>query len=390
VLLLDEPTNHLDGTARDAVRRLLAGWRGALLVASHDRKLLAHVDRILELSPNGARWYGGAIDTYEAVRAAEQDAALAALHHAERTRDQARAQAQADRESRDRREGSGRRRADRRGASAIERSGAKERATGTQSRLAEGAERRARELAAQVSEAKARVEERVPIAFTIPSAELHGAQRLVSVHEAGVSFDGVPALSPITLEIGARDRIGVTGPNGSGKSTLLALLAGALPATTGEVRHHVPPHRIARLSQDAWRVPDAPSLHAALSRAWPDLPATEARTWLAAFGFRGARAERGVQGLSGGERLRLSIACAIDPLSPPGLLLLDEPTNHLDLDAVQALEQALRDYAGALVVVSHDRRFLEAIELTQWVVCARSDVLPDAGDDATTRRPPPR
>ncbi len=390
VLLLDEPTNHLDGEARDAVRRLLGEWRGALLVASHDRELLAHVDRILELSPNGARWYGGAIDTYEAVRAAEQDAALAALHHAERERERARAQAQAEREAQDRRAGSGRRRADRRGASAIERSGARERATGTQSRLAGGVERRARDAASSLAEAKARVEERAPITFSIPTADVHGAQRLVSLIEASVSFDGTPALSPITLEVGARSRIGVTGPNGSGKSTLLALLTGTLPASSGDVRHHVPLHRIARLTQDAWHLPDAPSLHEALSQARPDLPATEARSWLAAFGFRGVRAERAVQGLSGGERLRLSLACAMDPITPPALLLLDEPTNHLDLDAVLALEQALRDYAGALVVVSHDRRFLGAIGLTQWVACARSGAPPDAAAGATTSPPPPR
>ncbi len=392
VLLLDEPTNHLDATARDAVHRLLGEWRGALLVASHDREVLARVDRILELSPNGVRWYGGAIDTFEAARAAEQDAAQAALHHAEREREQARARAQADRESRDRREGSGRRRADRRGASAIERSGAKERASGTQSRLADGAERRAREIAANVAEAKARVEERTPIAFTIPAAELHGTQRLVSLQEASVQFDGAsaPALAPITLDVGAGARIGVTGPNGSGKSTLLALLAGVLSATGGEVRHHVPRDRVALLTQDAWRLPDAPSLHEALSRVRPSLPATEARTWLAAFGFRGVRAERAVHGLSGGERLRLSLACAIDPLVPPALLLLDEPTNHLDLDAVQALEQALRGFAGALVVVSHDQRFLDAIGLTRRVACARSGAPPDAVAGATTRHPPPR
>jgi ATPase subunit of ABC transporter with duplicated ATPase domains len=160
----------------------------------------------------------------------------------------------------------------------------------------------------------------------------------------------------------------VSGPNGAGKTTLLKLAAGVLAPTEGRVLRPVP---AALLDQHAEALTPGLSLVENFRRLNPGGTDNQARAALARFLFRADAGLRTPETLSGGERLRAALACALGGDQPPQLLMLDEPTNHLDLDSVQAVERALAAYDGALLVVSHDPDVLEAIGVQREIALAR-------------------
>ncbi len=218
----------------------------------------------------------------------------------------------------------------------------------------------------RLAAARERVEERAQLAFALPPTGLARSKRVfeasgITFRHAGSDADLVSALD---LVIMGRDRIALVGANGSGKSTLLQLIAGTLQPTGGRLSLGVPPERVASLDQKvAWPVPSGTLLDNFLAMSPQATPAF-ARQALAAFLFRGDSALQPVATLSGGEVLRGAMAARLHSPEPPLLLLLDEPTNHLDLESVEAVERALRQYDGTLVVVSHDETFLESIGVT--------------------------
>jgi ATPase subunit of ABC transporter with duplicated ATPase domains len=159
----------------------------------------------------------------------------------------------------------------------------------------------------------------------------------------------------------------VVGPNGSGKTTLLRILAGALAPDAGTVRLGLARDEVAWVDQQAAGLRDGWSVLENCRAANPGRTEHECRVALARFLFRGDAALVPAGALSGGERLRAALACALDAARPPALLLLDEPTNHLDLAGIEAVEAALRGYDGAIVAVSHDRDFLDAIGVERTI-----------------------
>jgi ATPase subunit of ABC transporter with duplicated ATPase domains len=175
------------------------------------------------------------------------------------------------------------------------------------------------------------------------------------VRGVSAGWEAEPLLRDVELTVHGRDRIAITGPNGAGKSTLLALLGGTLEPLAGSVDR---PVRAAVLPQGADALPpDVPAV--AFVRSHAQVPEGEARRLLGHFGLEGDAALRPLGRLSPGERARTAIAAMV--AAKAELLLLDEPTNHLDFPSLDVLESALRDYPGAIVAVSHDRAFLDAI-----------------------------
>jgi ATPase subunit of ABC transporter with duplicated ATPase domains len=166
----------------------------------------------------------------------------------------------------------------------------------------------------------------------------------------------------LDLVLTGAERLAVTGPNGSGKTTLLALLTGAIAPLAGSVRL-TPSHAL--LDQTVSLLDPAASLRDNFRRLNPEADENTCRAALARFLFRNAAALQAAGSLSGGQMLRAGLACVLGGARPPDLLILDEPTNHLDLAAIAAVEAALAGYDGALIVVSHDRAFLEAIGITR-------------------------
>ncbi len=349
LLLLDEPTNDLDFDGLERLERFVESYTGALVVVSHDRAFLDRtVDRIASIEPDTRsvrEWAGGWSD-YELARDAERAAALERFE-----------QAQVRRRRRSELLSTRRTEARARGASLGKSTG--------------GADRRA----THALETKVRQAERLLDRNELPAKPFAPWELNLSLGASGrlgdhvLALDGAVAvrsafrLGPIDVDLAPGERVSVTGRNGAGKSTLLGVLLGVVPLTAGERtvgRRTV----IGAIGQERETYAgDALLLEEFRSRS--GLIALDARTLLAKFGLGAEHVGRSCSTLSPGERTRAHLAEL--QASGVNLIVLDEPTNHLDLEAVEQLEAALAAYAGTLVVVSHDRCFLERVAPTREI-----------------------
>ncbi|MFM2370566.1 MAG: hypothetical protein RIS85_288, partial [Pseudomonadota bacterium] len=363
-LLLDEPTNNLDAEGRASLMDFLAGWRKGALIVSHDRALLEGMDAIVELTSLGATRYGGPYSHYLDRKALDLAAARQALDSAERAVDQARSSAQTARERKDRRDGVGQRKAARGDMPRILIGARRERAENTSGGNARMAERESLDAQADLTDARARLEVIEPLKVTVAPTGLSASRKVLDIDGVTAGYTpGHHVLSGINLTLTGPERVALVGPNGSGKSTLFSLIRGTLAPSTGTIRVHVP---FALLDQHATLLDPQLSITENLRRLKPELDENAARAALARFRFRAASADQTVGSLSGGQAMRAALACTLSG-TPPPLLLLDEPTNHLDLETIEAIEAGLAAYDGAMLVISHDTAFLNALGLSRNV-----------------------
>ncbi len=365
LLLLDEPTNNLDAEGREAVARILAGWKKGAIVVSHDRALLRDMDRIVELSTLGARIYGGNYDLYAERKAAER---ANAAREVELARGEAKAterRIQAAVERQQKRDGRGARSRAKGDQPKILLDAKRDRSERTSGAIGQRAERQRLAAAEALSSAAAELERIETLGISLPSTGLPAGRIVLAFEAVGFAYPGLPALiDDFSLTITGPERVALVGPNGAGKSTLLRLASGEWPPTAGEVQR---PVASAMLDQGVGLLDPALSILENFRRLNPDASLNHAHAMLARFLYRNQAALKPVHALSGGEMLRAGLACVLGGTMPPGLLILDEPTNHLDLDSIAAIEAALRDFDGALLVASHDPDFLDAIGITRRI-----------------------
>ena len=343
LLLLDEPTNHLDLDAVLWLEQWLLKYPGTLLLISHDREFLDNVStHTLHLQGGGAKLYVGDYTAFERQRA-EQLRQQQIAHDKEQAE---RAHLQ----------------------SFIDRFKAK-------ASKAKQAQSRMKRLAKLAGTEAVRAEREFRIEFAPPPKLPFSLIRLNHV-EAGYGSDAV-ILHEVDFGLEAGDRIGLLGPNGAGKSTLVKTLVGDLEPIHGDRSCH-PDVRIGYFAQhtvESLKPAQSPIDH--LRDLSPDSPTQAFRDFLGKWNFPGDRAFETVDGFSGGERARLALA--LIAWQQPNVLLLDEPTNHLDLEMREALAEALSDFDGAIVMVSHDRHLIGLVCDTFWRV-ADGVVEPFAGD----------
>ncbi|HEX7873449.1 MAG TPA: ABC-F family ATP-binding cassette domain-containing protein [Sphingobium sp.] len=364
-LLLDEPTNNLDRDGRAAVVALLSRWRGGAVVVSHDRALLEEMDAIAELTTLGLTRYGGNWSSYRAQKQLELDAAHHDLADARRQAATAARTAQAIAERQARRDGAGQRKAAKGGMPRILLGAMKGRAEETSAAQSRLAARQAQDTADAIADARSRIEVLESLTVRLAPTGLPPSRTVLTVEGVTAGHDPAhPILRDLSLTVTGPERIAITGPNGSGKTTLLSLLNGTLVPWSGTVRIHVP---FALLDQMVGVLDSGLSIRDNFLRLNRQASENDCRAALARFVFRADAALQIVGHLSGGQRLRAGLACVIGGSSPPPLLLLDEPTNHLDIASIEAIEQGLASYDGALVVVSHDEAFLDAIGITRRI-----------------------
>jgi ATP-binding cassette subfamily F protein 3 len=339
LLLLDEPTNHLDIVAREWLEVQLAG-RGACVLVSHDRTLLRKAaNRVLEIERGRVTLYEGGYDDYRARRALIER------------------QAWEDYEGFLRRKAAAEQAAEKRSRLAVQ--------VATAPRDARSSHDFYRRKAAKVARTARLLRDRVGRGpevrkpweeAPIPVLDFAGVRRsgdiALSVTDLSKGYPGKPLFQGITFHLARGERLAITGPNGSGKTTLLRVIQGLEPADTGTVRfgaHVVTGH----YAQDAENLdPAATPLDICGS-------STLARTLLGCLKVRPDRVEQPLADASAGERAKVALVRLLT--GGVNLLLLDEPTNHLDIEAQEALEKTLAQFPGTIVVVSHDRSFLEAL-----------------------------
>ncbi|WAZ26863.1 ATP-binding cassette domain-containing protein [Streptomyces cinnabarinus] len=366
VLLLDEPTNNLDLEARHKVYDVLSDFTGCLLLVSHDRALLDRMERIAELGDE-LHLYGGNFTEYEEAVRAEQEVAEKNIRNAEQELKREKREMQQARERAERRASNAARNLSNAGLPRI--------FAGNMKRGAqESAGRSGQMHASRVSEAKARLDEagralrnEQRITLDLPDTHVPAGRNLFFGEGMQIRLGDLPvfAAGGVDLTVRGPERIALTGPNGAGKSTLLRLITGELVPDGGEIKRN--DGRVAYLSQRLDLLDLDRTVAENFAAFAPERPEAERMNLLARFLFRGARAHLPVGVLSGGERLRATLACVLCAEPAPQLLLLDEPTNNLDLVSAAQLESALNSYRGAFMVVSHDERFLAEIGVNRWL-----------------------
>ncbi|MGJ4996676.1 ABC-F family ATP-binding cassette domain-containing protein [Bradyrhizobium sp. HKCCYLS3077] len=337
LLLLDEPTNYLDLEGTLWLEDHLAHYPRTVIVISHDRDLLeTSVDQILHLDRGKLTLYRGSYSSFEEQRATREmlDAKAVKRQEAERARLQA----------------------------FVERFKAKaSKARQAQSRV---------KMLERMKPITALVTQDVR-EITFPAPEKLLSPPIIAVDNASVGYDPAqPVLNRVTLRIDNDDRVALLGANGNGKSTLVKLLAGRLAPFSGKVTRadklsiaYFAQHQLDELDESG-----SPYTH--VRKLMGDAPESKVRARAGAIGFSGKAADTSVKSLSGGEKARLLLGLAT--FYGPNMIILDEPTNHLDIDSRAALAEAINEFPGAVIMVSHDRYLIEACADRLWVVADRT------------------
>jgi len=364
ILLLDEPTNYLDLEGTLWLESYLRTYPHTVVIISHDRDLLNRaVGHILHLDRGKLTLYSGGYDDFEEARREKQrlETKLAKRQEEEKKRIEAfiiRFKAKASK------------------------------ATQAQSRIKALA--RMKPIAAQVDESV--------VPFRLPPPQKLLASPLLKIDDAAAGYaPDAPVLSRLNLNVDQDDRIALLGQNGNGKSTFAKLLAGRLQPMTGHVLGaqrvsvgYFAQHQLDDLNP-SWSPYDQ------IAALMPDATEAQKRTRLGTWGFSHDKADTKASNLSGGEKARLLLA--LTAFHAPHLLILDEPTNHLDVDSREALIQALNDFPGAVILISHDRHLIEACVDRLWLVkdgtvrafdgdldAYRADLLAERGQRARSQR----
>jgi ATPase subunit of ABC transporter with duplicated ATPase domains len=381
IVLMDEPSNHLDAESRSILYKYITTTNHSLVVVSHDRTLLNLLDITYELNKHGVTLYGGNYDFYSEQKQIEREA----LQHELKSKEKALRKAkEIERETSERQQkldARGKKKQEKAGLPTIMMKTLRNNAERSTAKIKDVHAEKLNDISSELSNLRKQIPAAIKMKFDLNNSSLHKGKVLVravninfafciqesSVHPAfALATAGRPASQlplwsqNLTFEIRSADRVAIHGSNGSGKTTLIKLILGELEPTIGTIEHA--PFRSVYIDQDYSLINNSLTVFEQIRKYNHDaLEEHELKIRLNRFLFDKDEWDKRCTSLSGGEKMRLMLCSLMVANQMPDVIVLDEPTNNLDLENVEILTNAINEYEGTLIVVSHDEKFLEEV-----------------------------
>lgn len=377
-ILLDEPTNHLDMHAREELYHVIQNWKGGLIVASHDRTLLNLMDEIVEISSLGVSSFGGNYDAYKAQKECLTDAKKNQFYQAKIFLEKTKRSVQITKEKHEQRQTQGRMLRKRGDQPKILLDAMKNRSTASLEALNSQHGRMLDSAHEKLRVAKEQLELVDEIHVALPNTYVPNGKVILEIKDLTFVYSEAsnPIIDGFNLTMKGSRRIALSGKNGAGKTTLINLILSSIHSPFQKTNTQLHPlrgkiylgtERVSYLDQNANQLNPDISILDNFMKLNCDVKVNDAYQALAQFLFKNVTALKLVKHLSGGEKLRALLACTLMSSHPPQLLILDEPTNHLDINSMKSIESALQNYMGAMIIISHDLTFLEAIGIERII-----------------------
>lgn len=370
IILLDEPSNHLDYVSRQILYDFISNSRSTILIVSHDRELLNLVDMTIEISRRSVELYGGNYDFYKNMKEIEAQATQTELDNKLQTLKRTQQNAKTMMEQRQKQEIRGKVQKQKSGIPRIAMGRLKNKAEQSSAKFRQEQAEKVIQASNELDEIKEQLRSQRSLNLSIGYSGLHQGKVLVKADSINYSFSGKDGeelwQSPLSFQVSSGERVEIKGNNGSGKTTLLQLILRKLSATTGAL--YTADFNYILLDQEYSIIDAKKTVFEQISQYNErNLTEQEIKDYLFHHRFPYSSWDKSCNSLSGGEKMKLVLCCMIVSNHQPDLLILDEPTNNLDIHSQEILLQTVRNFQGTILVISHDKHFLESINIDRII-----------------------
>lgn len=368
LVLLDEPTNHLDSSGRDILYDFIENTKSTLIIVSHDRKLLNILDTVCELNKNGIKVYGGNYDFYKEQKGIEINALSQDIHSKEKALKKAKEKERETIERQQRLDVRAKKNLGKAGLPKIVSNTWKNSAERSTAKIAGVHTEKIGNIKQELQNLRSSLSETDQMKFGFDNAKLHKGKKLFVAENINFSYENGNYLwtENLNFQIVSGERIAIKGTNGSGKTTLIKVILGNLKPQIGTV--FIAENKSVYIDQDYSLIDNNLTVYEqAQVFNTTALQEHEIKIRLNRFLFTREDWGKSCNALSGGERMRLMLCCLSIGNQSPDMIILDEPTNNLDIQNIEILTNAINDYQGTLLVISHDETFLEQINIKRKI-----------------------
>lgn len=367
ILLLDEPTNHLDIESRALLYEFIKKSKETILLVSHDRTLLNILTLTLELGKNGVESFGGNYDFHKTQKEGQLKALEAQLAEKEKTLKQTQQKARELIEQRQKQEIRGKAHGQKQNLPKIVAGNLKSKAEVSTAKTKDIQQEKMNEISDNLRQIRTQIQEQQLLKIDLKKSDLHKGKILIDAKDINYGYQNTLLWCiPLSFQIRSGDRVRVEGSNGSGKTTLLKLITGMPEPSVGEV--YRAEFKYLYIDQNYSIINNQLTVFEQTQQFNErHLPEHELKMLLHYHQFSSEVWDRKCAGLSGGEKMKLLLCCLAICNNTPDMLILDEPTNNLDVHSQEVLTQAIKDFNGTLLVISHDQYFIQEIDIRERI-----------------------